>query len=218
MKGKKKGGGSLSSTTAQQTAGHHRAERVDRHVLLSLNAAEYIPKPHKIISCLSSSFSFPPSLPPASALRSHLEEMIDHIWNSHARTCLAVVKVGSQPSSNQWGRDEWNNNNGGGKSKKEKSRVRYFHVLVCYLTICSKKACGSSSKICQQHGISSSPALLPVLITIWIMFPSHRHSEKSNQKSTTLLGWAQTSQDTESKALKLLLSFLIPCSNRTEGK
>lgn len=59
-------------------------------------------------------------------------------------------------------------------------------------------------------------SLLSLPVVIWIMFPSHGDIKKQ-KKSASLIAWAQTSHNTDSKALKLWLSFLIPCSKRTEG-
>lgn len=78
-------------------------------------------------------------------------------------------------------------------------------------------------------------SLLAMPVVTWIMFPSHKHTKQQQQTHKTkqqtkltkktpkpqpalLIAWAQISQDTDSKALKLLLSFLIHCSNRSEGR
>lgn len=136
-----------------------------------MSAAEHIPKPYKIRSCLSSSFSFPSSLPPASELRNHSEEVIDHICKTDARNCLVVVEVGSQPSSNELG---------GGREiiKKIESQILPHFSLV------------SDNNLFQKgmwHFLTGLPAiqhftvfwsLINLPVVIWIMFPFHRHIKK----------------------------------------
>lgn len=132
--------------------------------------------------------------------------MTDHIWKAHASNCLVAVEVRRQLSSKM-----------GGEGCVKKI-VRYFHILVwCLLIICSKKACGLSWKICQQYSISPSSALyFPCLLSSGSCFPP-METLKNKKKSASVIAWAQTSHNTDSKALKLWLSFLIPCSKRTEG-
>lgn len=174
-----------------------------------MNAAEHSPESRKVGSCLSSSFSFPSSLPPASAPRNHSEEMTDHIWKMHASNCLVAVEVRSQLSS-QMGKG-W-----GGKIKKIDSQILpYFSLLIFHLLIiCSKKACGLSWKICQQYNISPSSALYFLcLLSSGSCFPPMETLKP--KKSASLIAWAHNK---DSKALKLWPSCLIPCSGRTEGK
>lgn len=134
--------------------------------------------------------------------------MTDHIWKMHASNCLVAVEVRSQLSSQM----------GKGQGRLKKKILRYFHILVWHLLIfCSKKACGLSWKICQQYNISPSSALLSLPVVIWIMFPSHGDI-KNQKKSATLIAWAQSSHNKDSKALQLWPSSLIPCSRRSQGK
>lgn len=99
----------------------------------------------------------------------------------------------------------------------EGGEVRCFHILALYLIIiCYKKACGPSWKICQQWSISPSSGLyfLSACCHLDYVFLPYTDTWK---KSTSLVVWAQISQDTASKALKLLPSLLAPCSDRTGG-
>lgn len=71
----------------------------------------------------------------------------------------------------------------GGKNKGKKiNRVRYFHILVLYLIIiCSKKARGTSWKICQQYSISPSSALYFLcLLSSGSCFPPINTLKKNN--------------------------------------